>query len=782
MSTATDRLPEETEPDKPEDNFKVSEVVLEMAAAVADATGFCYAMDRAERTRLCWWYGKDGTGRKNGGTFYDTNNTPRSFEAKPWRGAADHEVHLAQELLNERNAMRVAAIMRGNLCVDAINGTDAQKAGMMKTVMRYYLTTAMKSIVPVQGLRAGSVADRFGHSVLYIGWKEERGVERKTTSIDALAKLLAAQSEPAQQPGATPGDMQMIQLQAEDELISAVLDKNRAEQIAALLLSSDPGLKARGSAGMKEALRAVGQLRKAVRKPGQNIEVEYFSSFVKYAAPIWETLTPFVDIFYPAETVFEDNLETARWIGRPKWVSAQQLREQAMIHGWDKKWVEEVIKNQRGKAHAFTPNVRVPWVLSGVGVRWVANGSLPGSSVQNSESQRNLFQIIELWDRSTTSDGLTGVYHTVLHPGIPDMVGKRELLEYWSGSYPFVPLMMEKDEKMLLGGRGLPEIVRSAQDEVKAQLDSRTDAASLTTVPPWTGPPELKGTKISPGCFIEDWRSGSVKPFVLPPPDGRSIEIENNAYLRIARFFGRINKDVPQSLSMLMGQSDMDWFLMSFSQAVALTAKLVQQFMTPLKAARITGTDIEFDATPEDVRGSFDFNVRFDVRALDIEWATQILKFITDVLMPLDNKGIINRGPLIEYGFNTMADPSLAQRCIKPEEDAQQDAVNGAKKDLTEIFSGGGPEVTEGSDYETYAQTTVNEFNRSPLRQEMVAANPQVHAVFTQYLKQLVDNITQHEVNPQVGRNLGRSPLQEQSPAQQLLAHLEQIDPTKQAA
>ena len=46
---------------------------------------------------------------------------------------------------------------------------------------------------------------------------------------------------------------------------------------------------------------------------------------------------------------------------------------------------------------------------------------------KNREAQNHLYQIIELWDRSMTEDGLTGTYYTVMHADVQDMVAKREL-------------------------------------------------------------------------------------------------------------------------------------------------------------------------------------------------------------------------------------------------------------------------------------------------------------------------------------------------------------------
>jgi hypothetical protein len=112
--------------------------------------------------------------------------------------------------------------------------------------------------------------------------------------------------------------------------------------------------------------------------------------------------------------------------------------------------------------------------------------------------------------------------------------------------------------------------------------------------------------------FIEQWRAGTVAAFPLPGPDGRSIEIEKTLRASTDRLFGRVSDNVPAQTSMLRGQADLDWFLLSITRGVRLTARLIQQFMPPLTGARIMGTGEPVIADREEVRGSFDYHVAFE--------------------------------------------------------------------------------------------------------------------------------------------------------------------------
>lgn len=771
MTTSTNpgTLPDVIDPSRPLEGWDVKDAIAELTAAVGDATWFTQVMEQNERTRQCWWVNKNDTGRKKDRTGYP---------AQPWNGAADHEVHLTEEILRDRQALALTSLSRGALSVLPQNADDAQRSQRMKQVLRYYLTTAMGSNFLTMGLRAANWADRIGHSITYVGWKEERGAERRIVTQEMLEAALAQQLTPeldpeSPDPFADPIAQDMVAENIAITFQAMLMDPDQHEQLADLLLQLDPGLAARGTHGVKEAKRAIAQMAKGTGPEG----VEYISSFTRTSRPHWETLMPFVDVFYPPETVMEDGLDSARWIARVQWLSAQQIREEAAIHGWNKKWVNELLTKHKGRPKSFQNYAsNLPeWTLSGMGLRWTSStGSLIGGEYGAGETQKNLYQIVRLWDRATTPDGLTAVYETVLHPDIKDKVAKRELLEHWDGMYPFFATTCEMTEKLLLGSRAIADLTKTPQQAIKAQWDSRTDMASLTTVPPWTGPSELKNTRIAPGRFIESYRVGTVEAMRLPGPDGRSIEIEKTLRASVDRLFGRVSEAVPQQTSMLRGQADMDWFLLAITRGIRLTARLIQQFMPPLTGARIMGTGETVIASREDVRGSFDYNVAFDVRSLDLEWAKGMLEFINQQLMPLDKRSQINTGPIIEFGFNILH-PSLAAVAVQPMEESARREQEEERAAITEIFAGGSPPLIEGQDSQTREQIMVEEFQKSPMRQQMLQQNPQIRAVFTARLEHHVFQVNQYSENAVTGRLGAADPLATQRPAEQLLAMLKSL-------
>jgi len=744
-------LPEETQPEQPLANWDPNDAIIEMQAACADAGWFLKQMQTNEQTRTCWWPGKTGTGKKE---------KTKGKDAKPFNGAADHEVRRTQTVINRRNAMRVAGIARGALDVTPLPSTGARDAGLMKQMLRYYLNGPMKTEVFTQGVRAGSYADRYRCSLMYVGWKEERGVEPVTVTVNQIGGWLKQQMMAEMQATATG----MVMSPEMMDFNALVLDEGREAETIQLMLQNLPGVKARGPEGVRQAKAALVKLR------GGAEEAVAHGSYVKRSSPTWEALEPFVEVFFPPTAMMEDGMESCRWIARVKWRNAQWIREQAAIHQWNPKWVAKVLKDCRGRSQMFTRNIAaMPWALNGAGVGWGVR--------TNSETHNHLYQIVELWDRSMTSDGLTGTYYTVMHADVKDMVAERKLREDWDGAYPFVPFSFSIDEKLLLAGDSVPEVTMTDQQSIKAQRDSRTDAAAFTTFPTWTGDPELAGMRPAPGVFLPNVRGKVPEALQLPPPDGRSIEIENAVLDASDEFFGFESKRMPAPVAMMMGQADMDWFMASYSQCVARTAKLIQQYSPPLKDAQITGTSETVTATAEQVRGGYQFLVSFNVMSLDVKWLKENLSLIKDTILTFDNRGDVNTLPILEYAFNQF-DPGLASRCLpQTRETAQRQTLDAARAALTDILTGGAPEVTQGMDFGGMAQAITDEIQRSPLRQQVIVGGTQICEVLTSYLAGLVNSFKNQPggENAQIGRTMTEDPLRQPSAAEQLLMKLKTL-------
>ena len=156
----------------------------------------------------------------------------------------------------------------------------------MRQVLRYYLNGPMRTEFLTQGLRAGSYADRFRAALMYVGWKEERGVEPITLTTAMLVEWLKVQDAAAMQTGQEAPDMTIFD---EFDFETMAMDPGREEDMIELTLRNLPGAAERKRIGRQSVQRALAKLR-----AGEESAVVH-ASYVKRSSPCWEALQPFVD-------------------------------------------------------------------------------------------------------------------------------------------------------------------------------------------------------------------------------------------------------------------------------------------------------------------------------------------------------------------------------------------------------------------------------------------------------------------------------------------------------
>ena len=143
---------------------------------------------------------------------------------------------------------------------------------------------------------------------------------------------------------------------------------------------------------------------------------------------------------------------------------------------------------------------------------------------------------------------------------------------------------------------------------------------------------------------------------------------------------------------------------------------------------------------------------------------------------------IRNAGFGAEFGFSVL-DPALAMASVMPDDAAQQQTEQRARQNMDSIFSGGsGEEPSEkNEDYAGLARAMMQEFVKSPMRQNLVASVPQIRAVFISRMRQLIDLDRQYGENAEIGRAQGGDPLQPPNEIEQFLNQLEAQYPTPRA-
>lgn len=724
------------------------QLLADLRDSVVNANWFQTQMRENEDLRVCWWAGQTKDGRRHG-----TQDTP----ARPWENAADHRVHLVQELMNERTAVRQRAMKSARITLRGRTVDDQKKAALLKQVVDYHLKTEMGDEMEDESKYLSNWSQNYGHSILYTGWQTERQLEERTISISTLQQARAAQIiaeeevRLAQMGQELNAEVKALMQQAAfQEVLEWIESDSGRLRLIELLQLLDEDLAGMGKQGQSEALRAINQLR---RKQ----EATYHAPFLKKSCPKWEALQPMVDVFYPTET---RKLQEARWIARVRWMTKVELLSWAAEEKLNADWLREVLKHP-GKCMDLTGLAE--WVLSAAGTRLTGKTQAAWSA----ETKDRHYQVVEIHWRAFTPFGVPVLYRTIAHGMVQTGFGKHEVCKAYHGEYPFHDLREEQWDKLLLSGRGVPELIGTAQQAVKAQWDARTNTASISTLPPLTGPAGSTPPPQGPGVYVEQPRGGEVEWLQPPPPDNRSMEIEATILKRVDRLYGRISENVPETLQVLLqGMLTADT-LRFLKRALTMTVQLIQQYTPDLEGRRITGTDEYVSATREEIQGQFDIEVEWDVRDLSLDWVEQKLKFYTDLLIPLDNRGIIDRSAIIQTAAESI-DPVAAQRFVRTGQQADRIETEEENAALSTIFSGGLPQFIVGVNHELRAQIMQDDLKESPVRQNIMRAQPDIAAVWENRLQKHLMQI-QQEANKQAGIEGGSDPLQ-QSPLAQLKA------------
>jgi hypothetical protein len=322
----------------------------------------------------------------------------------------------------------------------------------------------------------------------------------------------------------------------------------------------------------------------------------------------------------------------------------------------------------------------------------------------------------------------------------------------------------------LLESRGIPELVQTAQEEIKIQRDFRSDRASISILPP-VKVPANRGKfdlVLGPGMQIPERRPGEIEWMNPPRPDMGSIEVEAATRADVDNYFGRISDAVPQQRYMLHTQELIDSWLIDMKLCIAQTMALAQQYMTPEEVARITGNaQLAFNASPQDIRGRFDITAEFDARLLDNEALGAKLDYLAKVLVPLDSFGVIDRAGLVKYMFQAV-DPNLAGLLVQDIGAATAAEQEDEQTAFAKIAAGTEPPLKEGGQ---------NAQVRLQTLQQIIQSNPAVQQRYQQdeIFRKMIDARAQafqfqlqQQQNAVIGRTGAQPALQKMAQDQQL--------------
>jgi hypothetical protein len=689
------------------DREKITEIIGDIDQADADGASYIQRKLRNFNTRYCIWPGQTEDGRKHAGAY--------GKKIFPWDGAADTKIFLSEQIIRERVIALVNAFFKARIQVQPVESMDIDKRTAAETVLKWLMFQHCLDDLRREVRLAAEIRETYGLAVMAIDWEQQTRVEVKSFSMEDAMAMLQESQDP--------------NLQA---LLEVVLDPEQ-EELAAQL--------------MGEVIPALGSTTK-VRQFREKGIVEWDEPYIFSSKPVVRALEAWEDIIFPIQT---DSIQRASFVARRELLNEVELRERANLEGWDKEWVEKAVKH-KGEMKRIHLNVH-------------------RSDQFLYEQLRDLIEIWHVYRKELDErTGAVKVTRTVISYSITDKAAVHDIMPYHHGLYPFVELPRERNTRPLLESRGIPEIVQTAQEEIKVQRDFRVDRASISILPPLKTP-AARGKfdlVLGPAMQIPERRPGEISWMQPPAFDQGSIEVEAATRADIDRYFGRMTEAVNPNMAMLHMQELVDSWLIDMKLVSVQIMALAQQYMTPEEVARITGNaQLAFNASPQDIRGRFDITAEFDARLLDNEALGAKLEYLAKILVPMDSFGVIDRAGLVKYMFQAV-DPNLAGMLVQDIGKATQAEIEDEQTAFAKIAAGTEPPLKEGGQ---------NAQVRLQTLQQIIQSNPAVQQRYQQdeIFKKMIDARAQafqfqlqQQQNAVIGRVGSQPALQQMQQDQQL--------------
>jgi hypothetical protein len=689
------------------DREKITEIIGDIDQADADGASYIQRKLRNFNTRYCIWPGQTEDGRKHAGAY--------GKKIFPWDGAADTKIFLSEQIIRERVIALTNAFFKARIQVQPVESMDIDKRNAAETVLKWLMFQHCLDDLRREVRLAAEIRETYGLAVMAIDWEQQTRVEVKSFSMEDAMAMLQESQDP--------------NLQA---LLEVVLDPEQ-EELAAQL--------------MGEVIPALGSTVK-IRQFREKGFVEWDEPYIFSSKPVVRALEAWEDIIFPIQT---DSIQRASFVARRELLNEVELRERANLEGWDKEWVEKAVKH-KGEMKRIHLNVH-------------------RSDQFLYEQLRDLIEIWHVYRKELDErTGAVKVTRTVISYSITDKAAVHDIMPYHHGLYPFVELPRERNTRPLLESRGIPEIVQTAQEEIKVQRDFRVDRASISILPPLKTP-AARGKfdlVLGPAMQIPERRPGEISWMQPPAFDQGSIEVEAATRADIDRYFGRMTEAVNPNMAMLHMQELVDSWLIDMKLVSVQIMALAQQYMTPEEVARITGNaQLAFNASPQDIRGRFDITAEFDARLLDNEALGAKLEYLAKILVPMDSFGVIDRAGLVKYMFQAV-DPNLAGMLVQDIGKATQAEIEDEQTAFAKIAAGTEPPLKEGGQ---------NAQVRLQTLQQIIQSNPAVQQRYQQdeIFKKMIDARAQafqfqlqQQQNAVIGRVGSQPALQQMQQEQQL--------------
>ena len=626
-------------------------------------------------------------------------------EPFPWEGASDLSCNLIDDVIRSHVGMLMSVMKRANLVATPVESSDVERAAVVQNFMKWVVHVKMENMLREYERGFNHLLEK-GIMVHYVYWEQQD--QRVLETID-LQEISAKMPELAE----------MLLDEANDETLKELLS-----------VQYDVSSKKAGS--ILKDLRADGTATVPVTTTIHN-------------RPAMRALACDEEIYWPSWTM---DPQDAPYVFLSVHYTAEQLRGKVATDGWNEDWVEHVIETTKGREPSDEVNY--------------SRERHRTANIDRDGGDDDTIRCIYAFQRLIDEDGVSGIYCTVFHPDVTETHevskpwAKHELLPYRHGNYPFVVTKLEEWSKRLYETRSYPEIGKSWEQQLKAEMDAAVDRLSLSTLPPLEHPVGRAPSRWGPGVKVPYRTPGEYRYADTPRYDGSSVEMRENIRRMAFEYFGRNYTGVdPQDVANKQ-QSLVDKSFSHVKQVMDQVWSLYQQYGSDVEYYRVIGVnDVQrFDKGAAGER--FDFYLQFDVGLLDGAQIVERVKAISEMVGALDKNGVVDTEKLLGMVVEQTL-PGAADKIIQPKETGIARAVEEERATIAELVAGVPPNVKPNDAHQVKLQI-FQQWMSQPDIQEKIAADEALQSRVQNYFQQRNFQMQQIQ-NAQIGRT-GANPTQ----------------------
>jgi hypothetical protein len=627
----------------------------------------------------CKWEGQRPDGRKRKETL--------GKDPKPFEGASDNRVRLADKLIREHVTDYIAATIRAKKRFMPMEGMDNYTAGKLDILVKWLIDTywADQFIVQMKLMGRYMEQDTPAVACAMVDWIEERRLEYRTVEpLDLVDLFIQKRSETkpeAADENSGTDDVSGNEGQPE------VDDQSMAASIIDMCTMATmlPDLEK----FLVEVLDIKpARAKKAAKELQKNGKADIPIPYLFKRGPECVALRLFDDVFIPANTT---DPERARIVYRREWLTEPEIRERAARLKWNTGFVDELLgdrtsgssyqaKGHEGKSgfEDFNADTRV------------------NTNTSESNLRSGLWEIITAWHYATNDDGVMGIYTTTFSFFCSKEARASEPFKRKHGKMPFAWQKREELNDRLMDSRGIPEIVSTDQQTFKLLRDSFEDHTQVSTLPPIKVPPNKPHFRvdISPLGRVES-NSRETTEFMTPPAYPIAADKYWDKVRRdVDEDWGRPGPESDPDLVIAIKQDRVNTFLALVTKIMRMAVQLCQEFMDDEMFTRIIGGNgMEINRTVKEIQGQFDMTMIVDVQDLTLEGVTSKAKVVMEMLRPMDTRSTIPYESIIRSSIAAI-DPTWAEAMPSVEAADQRETAD-EKTAFVNMLNGVRPEMPE---------------------------------------------------------------------------------------